>query len=104
MTESIIKSKRCEIEALCERYGVERLALFGSAVREDFDPERSDLDFAVSFSSMSPEEHASSYFGLLRDLEELFGRPVDLVEVGAVRNPYLRREMEAGQDTLYVAT
>lgn len=102
MTE-LIESKRSELQALCERYHVECLALFGSALREDFDSGRSDLDFAVEFQPMTPQEHAESYFDLLEELEGLFGRRVDLVEIGAVRNPYLRREIEAGQETLYAA-
>jgi predicted nucleotidyltransferase len=99
----LIESKRSELRALCERYHVRRLALFGSALREDFDPNHSDLDFCVEFQAMTRHEHAESYFGLLEDLEDLFARRVDLVEIGAVRNPYLRREIEAGQETLYAA-
>ena len=99
----LIESKRSELGALCERHRVERLALFGSALRDDFDPDRSDLDLCVVFQPMPPNEHAESYFGLLEDLEALFARRVDLVEIGAVRNPYLRREIEAGQETVYAA-
>jgi uncharacterized protein len=100
---NLIEAKRSELRALCERYRVEYLALFGSVLREDFDPERSDLDFSIEFSPMAPEEHADAYFGLLEDLEELFGRRVELVEIKAVRNPYLRRSIEEEQETLYAA-
>jgi predicted nucleotidyltransferase len=95
-----IETRIHELETLCERYKGERLALFGSALCEDFDPESSDLDFSVEFSPMIPEEHAAAYFGLLEDLEELFARRVDLVEIKAVRNPYLRRSIEEEQKTL----
>ena len=90
----LIGLKRSELRTLCQRYRVERLALFGSAIREDFDFGESDLDFAVEFEPMTPQEHAESYFGLVEDLESLFERRVDLVEIGAVRNPYLRKEIE----------
>jgi len=50
-----------------------------------------------------PHKHADSYFDLLDELEELFARKVDLVEIEAVRNPYLRQEIEAAQETLYAA-
>jgi uncharacterized protein len=103
VTKNPMEYKRRELETLCERHGVERLALFGSALRDDFDPEKSDLDFSVTFSPMSPERHAAAYFGLLDDLEELFGRRVDLVEIVAVRNPYLRRSIEEEQETVYAA-
>lgn len=103
MTKNPIEHKRRELKALCERRGVERLSLFGSALRDDFDREKSDLDFSVEFSPMSPERHAEAYFGLLDDLEGLFGRRVDLVEIGAIRNPYLRRSIEEEQETVYAA-
>jgi uncharacterized protein len=96
----VIEARRTDLEDLCRRHGVARLALFGSALRDDFDPDASDLDLVVEFSSMSPSEHAGAYFGLLEELENLFARRVDLVEIGAVRNPYLRREIEEHQETL----
>lgn len=99
----MIEARRSELTDLCGRYGVRRLALFGSALRDDFDPGQSDLDLLVEFSPKSPQEHAEAYFGLLEDLESLFGRRVDLLELGAVRNPYLRREIEEQQETLYAA-
>jgi uncharacterized protein len=99
----LIESNKSELKALCERYRVERLAPFGSALRGDFDPAHSDLDFCVEFQPMTPEEHAGSYFGLLEELQDLFARRVDLVEIAAVRNPYLRQEIEALHVTLYAA-
>jgi uncharacterized protein len=99
----LIESRMAELRALCEHHRVERLAVFGSAVRDDFDSGNSDLDFCVKFQPMTPHEHAESYFGLLEELEQLFARRVDLVEIEAVRNPYLRQEIEAAQETLYAA-
>lgn len=103
MTE-LIESKRSGLRALCERYHVRHLALFGSALRDDFDPDHSDLDFCVEFQAMTPYEHAESYFGLLEDLETLFARRVDLLETGAARNPYLRREIEEQQKILFTSS
>lgn len=99
----LIEAKNSELTELCEHHRVVHLALFGSALREDFDSIKSDLDFVVEFAPMSPSEHAEAYFGLLEGLERLFARRVDLVEIGAVRNPYLRREIEEQQETLYAA-
>ena len=96
----LIEARKSELKDLCERYRVERLALFGSALREDFDSGSSDLDFVAEFEPMSPSEQPEVYFGLLEDLENLFVRRVDLVEIEAVRNPYLRQEIEEQQETL----
>ena len=98
-----ISLKREQLAELCRRYHVRRLALFGSAAREDFDPERSDLDFLVEFQPLPFGTYADTYFGLLEALRQLFERQVDLVEAGSVRNPYIRREIEAEQETLYAS-
>jgi predicted nucleotidyltransferase len=68
-----------------------------------FDAVRSDIDLLVEFDDLEPVDKADAYFGLLGDLEALFGRSVDLVERSALRNPVLRRSVEASQFTLYEA-
>ena len=92
-----------ELAALCERHQVKTLALFGSALREDFDSAGSDLDFLLEFHPLEAVEHKRAYFGLLEALEKLFDRRVDLVEVKSVRNPYLKNVIEATQETIYAA-
>jgi predicted nucleotidyltransferase len=71
MKSKPIEYKPHELKALCKRGGAERLALFGFALRNDLDPEKSNLDFFVEFSPMSPEEYAAAYFGLLEYLRYL---------------------------------
>jgi len=88
---------------LCQRYRVRRLALFGSATGREFDRSRSDLDFAVEFEPLNPQQHTENYFGLLEDLERLFQRAIDLVEYGPIRNPYFRQSLEETQVLLYDA-
>lgn len=101
MVENLIMEKQESLERICERHGVSSLAVFGSAVGEDFDPRKSDLDFAVEFKSMPPVEHKNAYFGMVSELERLFGRSVDLVEPRSVENPYVRESIEVQQKTLY---
>lgn len=103
MVESLISEERERLEEICQSREVSSLAVFCSAAVGNFDLDRSDLDFVVEFKSMSPVEHKNSYFGLISDLEQLFGRSVDLVELGAVENPYVRRSIETQQKTLYAA-
>jgi predicted nucleotidyltransferase len=83
-----------ELSNLCTAYGVKRLELFGSALRSDFDLEKSDLDFLVEFADTYALGAFDRYFGLKEDLEQLFQRPVDLVEVKAIKNPYFRQAIE----------
>lgn len=97
----MIQTRSSELIGLCQRRGVRRLALFGSAASDRFDPSSSDLDLLVEFRAMSPAEHAHAYFGLQEDLERLFGMPVDLVEPGPIRNPYFRQAVEESQVVLF---
>jgi uncharacterized protein len=92
-----------ELRTLCRRFYVRRLDLFGSAARDDFDPNRSDIDFLVEFDRSNPVNPFDTYFGFKEALEELFGRPVDLVEASAVRNPYLKASIEQSRRNVYVA-
>ena len=98
-----IQEKLQAIRELCVQYRVERLDLFGSAARDDFDPQTSDLDFLVEFEPMSPVEHADSFFGLLEDLRSLFGRHVDLLEAEPIENPYLWSSIARSRKALYEA-
>lgn len=98
-----ITTKQNDIEKLCQKYHVRRLAIFGSALDDSFDPERSDLDFLVEFESMPPAEYADTYFGLLEELQILFKRPIDLVNESSLSNPWLQREIQQKQSLLYAA-
>ena len=98
-----ISSRRDELREVCHRFHVRRLELFGSAARDDFDPARSDLDFLVEFQPMPPGAYADAFFGLKELLEQLFGRPVDLVAAAAIRNPYLRESVDRAKTLLYAA-
>jgi len=100
---TIIEEHLSDIEALCGRYGVRRLAVFGSVVRGDFDVKKSDLDFLVEFVPMGPREHKEAYFSLIEGLEALFSRKIDLVELRAVRNPFVKSRIEIDQETIYDA-
>jgi len=95
---------RAELQALCRRYHVLRLDLFGSAARSDFDPKHSDIDFLVEFDREHPEALSfNTYFDFKEALEALFGREVDLVEPGAVRNPYLKASIDASREPVFEA-
>jgi uncharacterized protein len=99
----LIEARRIEIADLCRRFHVARLELFGSAARgTDFDRERSDIDLLVTYDRQAARTFAE-YFELSEELEALFGRPVDLVMSGAVRNPFLRAGIERSKELLYGA-
>jgi uncharacterized protein len=101
---NIVAGKREDMEQVCKRFGVSRFDVFGSAVSPDrFDPVDSDLDFLVEFAPMDPIPHAKAYLGLLSALESLFGRPIDLVEINAVTNPYFLESINRQRRPIYAA-
>lgn len=91
------------IAALCLRYRVRRLELFGSLLRDDVDPARSDVDLTVEFEPEPTVGAFDRYFALKAALEALFQRPVDLVELGAMENTRLKRLIERSRVTIYAA-
>ena len=96
--------RRAAIAAVARRFAVRRLEVVGSAARgDDFDPTSSDVDFLVTFESDTGLAPLEQFFGLRDALAELLDRPVDLIEAGAVTNPYLRREFDAARELVFAA-
>ena len=100
---SVIADKMDAIRQVCKHFNVVRLDIFGSALRDDFAPERSDIDFLVDFGSMPPLDKPDAYFGLLNELRTILGTEVDLVMVGALKNPYIRDDVNQTKQQLYAA-
>ena len=100
----IVEAKLPALQALCRRFGVRRLDLFGSAATGRFDPARSDLDFLIEFDKPPRGGFSEGYFGLLEALQTLFQRKIDLVSQESLENPYRRRRIEAEKINLYQAS
>ena len=81
-----------KLAGFCNRWKVTELALFGSVIREDFYPE-SDVDVLVSFKA---DAHRTLFdlVNMQNELEQIFGREVDLVERTAIEQSenYIRRK------------
>jgi len=105
LTETLpeIDDKRDELVAVCRKFGVLRLDLFGSAADGSFDPRRSDLDFLVEFGPPRGTNAFHQFFGFQFALEELFGRKIDLVDTTAMRNPYFIESVNRSRRPLYAA-
>ena len=99
---ALIADRLGELRALCEKYRVKRLTLFGSAVKGTFDPATSDVDFVVEFLPDAPQGgFGGAYFQLLGDLNDLFERDVDLVERGSIENPYFLQVLALTERAVY---
>jgi len=76
------------------------LYAFGSVLTNRFNID-SDIDMIVDIDSKNPLEYADCYFNLKFSLQELFNRPVDLLEDKAIRNNYLRQEIDNSKQLIY---
>lgn len=87
-----------KIAAICREYGVRELAIFGSALREDFN-EQSDLDFLVQFE---PDARVGfmELAGLQFAIEDVVGRPVDLVPKNGLK-PLIRDDVLDSAQIIY---
>ncbi len=89
------------IRQFCRKWRIRELSLFGSALRDDFNPQ-SDFDFLVSFEP----EATWDLFDLIAmktEMETLCGRPVDLVEEEALRNPWRKKNILETRRLIYAA-
>lgn len=85
----------------CRSYGVRRLELFGSAVR---DPEHAnDFDFLVDLMETDPGRYAKAFFGLYEALQRITGKAVDLVTPEGLTNPYFKASIERNKRLIYAA-
>ena len=98
-----VEKHREEIAALCRRYGVKRLELFGSAASGTFDATSSDVDFFYEFDPASSAGLADRFFALQEGLEKLLGFKVDLVSAADATNPFFLQVANRHRTTLYAA-
>ena len=99
----VVESRRAQVAELCRQRRVKRLELFGSAARDDFDEAHSDIDFLVELDDDPQVSPLDAYFGLKDALEAMFGRPVDLVSMGSIVNPYVMAAIERDRQVVYAA-
>ncbi len=90
-----------KIRTFCRRWKVTEFALFGSVLREDFRPD-SDVDVLVSFAETA-RWSLWDLADMQQELESIFGRSVDLVENGTLRNPFRRQSILSTKEVLYAA-
>ena len=90
-----------QLTELCRKLSVERLDIVGSAVRNDFDFQSSDIDVLIQFEGRENLFHR--YFNLKFELEKLFGRKVDVLQERAIKNPNVKESLERDRIQIYAA-
>ncbi len=96
----LIENNIQKIATLCKRYKVSKLFVFGSILTDRFN-DNSDVDLLVSFNKAEISDYFDNYFDFKYSLEELFGRKVDLLEEQTIKNPYLKKNVDATKALIY---
>jgi predicted nucleotidyltransferase len=99
MTLDEIRALGPRLADLCRKYGIAELAVFGSVARGDARP---DSDVDLLYVRVPGNDLGMSHFALQEDLEELFGRPVDLVPKEGLHRAR-RDQVLADAQVLYAA-
>ena len=84
LLQSVVRSKRAEVESVCRRYGASDVKMFGSVARGDAGPD-SDIDLMVTIDGPDYEQ-LMSMLGLSDELSELLGTHVDVVARGVAKD------------------
>ena len=79
--------------ALCNKFGINRLCIFGSVARGS-DTGDSDIDFLAEFDSPTPDDMPERYFGFIEEASRHFDREVQLITPRMLRNPHLIKSIE----------
>ena len=90
-----------DIEAYCQRWQITEFALFGSVLRDDFRPD-SDVDVLITFAP-AYRLTLSSWLDMQEEIENLFGRKVDLTQKQLLKNPYSRAEILKTNRVIYAS-
>jgi predicted nucleotidyltransferase len=98
-----IDDKLQDIAAICKRYGIQRLFVFGSALREDFNPGESDIDLLAEFGPLDITRRFHVFLDAREAFKTIFKADVDLVMEGAVKNQIIANEINRTKKLVYGA-
>lgn len=96
----LLENNISQIVALCRKHKVSKLFVFGSILTNRFNDE-SDVDLLVSFNKSEVTDYFDNYFDFKYSLEDLLGRTVDLLEEQTIKNPYLKKNVDATKALIY---
>jgi hypothetical protein len=97
---NLIEQHRNQVIELCQRHKVRELYAFGSVLRDDFNSS-SDIDLLIQFANVDLMDYFDNYMDLKEAFEKIFGRPVDLIENQAIRNPIFRKVVDRDKKLVY---
>ncbi|MEI6184644.1 MAG: nucleotidyltransferase domain-containing protein [Bacteroidota bacterium] len=97
---NLLESYTEDIIKLCETHKVKTLYVFGSVLTDRFNKE-SDIDLIVDFANINVEDYADNYFDFKFSLQNIFNRPIDLLEEKAIKNPFIKQSINIQRQLVY---
>jgi len=97
---NIVEKNINKLIDLCKLHKVRELYIFGSVLTDKFS-DNSDIDMLVQFENVDILEYFDNYMDFKENLENLLGRPVDLLENQAIRNPIFRKVVDRNKKLVY---
>jgi len=98
---TMIKERYADFVNICRTHKVVKIYAFGSSITDHFDPMTSDIDIVVSIDIDDPADRGEALLSLWDKLETLFNRKVDLLTEDAIKNPYLKSNIDRTKKLIY---
>jgi len=98
----VITDKLDVLKMLCKKYDVKTMYVFGSVCSTQFN-DQSDLDFLISFKNIPFDQYTDNYFELHYQLQDLFGRKIDLLTEKSLSNPYFIQSINNNKKLIYAS-
>ena len=96
-----ITKKKMEFLKLCKNHNIKSLYAFGSSITKTFNVEKSDIDFLIEVEEEDPLLRGENLLSVWDKFEEFFQRKVDLLTASSLKNPVLKRNIEATKILIY---
>lgn len=96
-----IKNKLSDFLSICKSHNVKNLYAFGSSITDKFNEQTSDIDLLIEIDNDDPIERGESLMSIWDKFELLFQRKVDLLTDTSIKNPILRKSIDATKVLIY---
>ena len=97
----LINSKMAEFISLCKMHKVKSLYAFGSSISDKFNEETSDIDLLIEIDNEDPLERGENLINIWYKFEQFFQRKVDLLTSNSIKNPILKKNIDATKILIY---
>ncbi len=97
---NIIEQNSEQIKKVCSKHQVDQMFVFGSVLTKEFN-ENSDVDFLVKFGKIDLYDYFENLLNLKENLENILQRKIDILEIQAVKNPYLKKSIDNSKLLIY---